>query len=136
VLAALAVLAVSLAGCGGSSRPPAGHAVTVPSYAGFPATTVTAADASPEICRVDVTAVTDDARQFVAHSGPQAAYPADLAYVNLRLAFDDFDAKACDPALLGKSLAQALTPKQRRVLLEGLPDVLAGKLRSALRAGS
>ena len=69
----LAAATVVLAGCGSSDK-----GVAVPAYGDHPATTVAAASADPAACRTDAVAFADAARDFLAHSGPKAAYPADL----------------------------------------------------------
>ena len=60
------------------------------------------------------TRLRDAARMFLAHSGPQAAYPADLYFVLLRDALADFRARDCDPAVLGAALDRRLTPAERQ----------------------
>jgi hypothetical protein len=130
VLAATLVLA----GCGSSARQ--SHAVvTVPAYGVFPATTVAAGTArNANACRRDAEAFADGARMFLAHSGPRAAYPADLYYVILREAAADFRAHGCAPVLLGAALERLLTAKQRRALIDGLPVSIADTVRESLSA--
>ncbi len=138
VLAAAAVLA----GCGGSSRHAATGTttgtVTVPAYGVFPQTTVRGSgSARSRDCTTDARAFARGALMFLAHSGPEAAYPADLYYVILREDFADFEARRCDSTLLGAELDRRLTAEQRRSLVDGLPRAMAGAVRAALaRAGS
>ena len=109
--------------------------VTVPAYGVFPATTVAAGTAgNANACRRDAEAFADGARMFLAHSGPRAAYPADLYYVILREAAADFRAHGCPPVLLGAALERMLTAKQRRALIDGLPVSIAQTVRESLSA--
>jgi hypothetical protein len=68
----------------------------------------------------------------LAHSGANAAYPADLYYMIIREDFTDFQARRCDPKLLGAELRHRLTDKQRAALLGDLPYAMADVVRSAL----
>jgi hypothetical protein len=120
-------LALALAGCGSSDK-----GVAVPAYGEHPATTVAAAPTDPGACRADAELFADDARMFLAHSGPAAAYPADLAFVQLREVLADFQARRCDSAVLGRALERHLTPAQRRRLVDGLPTRMAAEVRKSL----
>jgi hypothetical protein len=123
-----------LAGCGSSGRH-SDAVVTVPAYGVFPQTTVAAGEAgSAKACRRDAEAFADGARMFLAHSGPRAAYPADLYYVILREAAADFRARGCAPALLGAALERTLSAKQRTALVAGLPVSIAETVRQSLSA--
>ena len=115
--------AALLAGCGSSHK-----GVAVPAYGDHPATTVAAAPTDPRACRIDADAFGDAARMFLAHSGPQAAYPADLYLVLLRDALADFRARHCDPTVLGRVLDRRLTPVERKRLVDGLPSSMAAQL--------
>jgi hypothetical protein len=126
ILAGVAVLA----GCGSSGK----HAVTVPAYGDHPATTIAAAPADPRACRIDADAFGDAARMFLAHSGPQAAYPADLYLELLRDALADFQAHHCDPAVLGRAIDRRLTSAEQERLVDGLPSAMAAAVSRALRA--
>jgi hypothetical protein len=106
--------AAVLAGCGSSHK-----GVAVPAYGDHPATTVTAAPADPVACRNDAGAFADAAKDFLAHSGSKAAYPADLWLVLIRDAFADFQARGCDPALV------KLPKATLRKVADGLPASLA-----------
>jgi hypothetical protein len=116
-----------LGGCGGGQR----HTVTVPAYGDHPATTVSAST-SPAACAADARIFARDAVALVAHSSANAAYPADLYYTIIREDFADFEARACEPTLLGPVLRARLTPKQRAVLIAGLPRTIANAVRAGL----
>jgi hypothetical protein len=138
LLVCAGVTVAVVAGCGGSSRQ-AGTTVrvTVPGYNAFPAATITgpvAEGGDSEACRLDATSFTRYAADFLAHFGPRSAYPADLAFVQLRSVLADFRARRCDPELLGRDLEQALNAKQRGALVAGLPLALAATVREALSA--
>jgi hypothetical protein len=120
--------ALLLVGCGSSDK-----GVAVPAYGDHPATTVAAAAADPDACRTDAVAFGDAARDFLAHSGPKAAYPADLWLVLLRDALADFQARGCDRSTLGATLRRRLTPAQRQALVSGLPGSTAAAVSTALR---
>jgi hypothetical protein len=129
------VVAFALAGCGSTAARVAGGTgtVTVPAYGVFPATTVVGAD-DAAACRLDAGSFSAQARMFLAHSGSQAAYPADLWYVILREALADFGARRCDPALLGRALRRRLGPVQRDALANDLPSAMAARVRESLAA--
>jgi len=73
-----------------------------------------------------------DGLLVLAHSGANAAYPADLYYMIIREDFTDFQARRCDPKLLGAELRRRLTEKQRADLLGDLPYAMADVVRRAL----
>lgn len=124
----LAAVATLLAGCGGGHR----RTVTVPSYGGFPAQTITAS-ASPAECAHDARVFASDALLFLAHTGATvAAYPADLYYIDLREDFADFQARGCSPKDLGDALRPRLTARQRAALVADLPTVMAKAVRDGL----
>ena len=128
VLAATAVIALS--GCGSSGK----RTVTLPAYGDHPATTVAAGARDAKRCAVDADAFGDAARLFIAHSGPQAAYPADLYVVLLRDALADFQVIGCDPAELGAVLRKRLRAAERMQLVDGVSSSLAEAISTALRA--
>jgi hypothetical protein len=140
-LCATAVAVVTAAGCGGTTRH-AGTttAVTVPAYGVFPSTVVSAQAArggDSRACRVYAETFVRDALDLLAHFGPRAAYPADLNYVILRGDHANFQARRCDPRLLGSALERRLTARQRSELIADLPHTMAADVREALaRAGS
>jgi len=119
--------AALLAGCGGG-----GHraTLTVPGYGPYPAQTITGTP-SPAECAKDARIFTRDALALLAHSGANA-YPADLYYSIIREDFDDFEARRCDPKVLGPPLRRGLTPKQRAALVADLPSVMAQVVRDGL----
>jgi hypothetical protein len=125
--------ALALGGCGGSSGHGKGATqLTVPAYGGYRATTESVSGASPGSCRRDARAFTGDALLFLAHSGPEAAYPADLYYIGMRGVLVDFQAHRCDTALLGGALSRRLTAGQRKALVAGLPHAMARVVREGL----
>jgi hypothetical protein len=122
--------AVVAAGCG-ASHARKGDTVTVSGYNVFPPATVVGPH-DPRQCRADAESFADDARQFLAHSGPRAAYPADLAFVMLREVLADFRARRCDPKLMGDQLRRRLTASQRQAFVSGLPRAMSAAVRQAL----
>lgn len=126
---AAAAVAV-LAGCGSGAKR---GTVTVGAYGGFPATTVTET-ASPAECVRDGRIIARDGRSFLRHFGASAAYPADLYYMIVREDFADFEARQCDPKLLGAALRARLTPGQRTALAADLPTAMAVLIRRGLAA--
>ena len=140
LVVAAAGAAVAVAAYSGSAGPgSASGPATIPAYGVFPSTTVpgSAGDPDSPLCRNDARTLARDAQLFLAHSGPEAAYPADLYYVLLRGVFTDFGAHRCDPKLLGTMLARRLAPRQRDALVAGLPRAMADAVRAALTlAGS
>lgn len=131
------VAALLLAGCGSSGHgKSAGRVVTVGAYGPFPAQTVTVAPSAADsrICRRDADSFASQAVLYLAHSGKQAAYPADLWYVILREAMADLRARGCDPAVLGRALERELTAKQRTALISYLPATMGESVRVAVAA--
>jgi len=129
----LSACALSAAGCGGGHphSAPLLRTVTVPAYAGFPATTIVGTY-SASACNATARAYLRDARLFVAHSGAQAAYSADNYYLELVQDFADFQAHSCNPATLGRALETGMTRRQRAALVAGLPSTMAQKVRESL----
>jgi hypothetical protein len=123
--------AVLLAGCGGSRRP-AAHLETIPSDGSFPQITVTVYGNSTADCAGDAEAYARNARLLVGHSGPDAGYPGDLYYFNMRNAFRDFQVRACPRSIISGILAQRLTRKELRFLLSHLPTTMTPVIRAAL----
>lgn len=124
--------AVVLAGCGGGVRK---RSVVVPAYGEHPATTVSVSP-SPGACAADARIVARDALAFVQHSTGISAYPSDLYYTIIREDLADFEARSCEPKLLGPALRARLTPKQRAVLVGGLPRTMADIIRAGLSTSS
>ncbi len=123
---AAAVVAL-LAGCGAVKK----RTVTVGAYGNYPAQTITGS-ATPAECTRDGNAFARDGLMLLAHSGPSAAYPADLYYSIIREDFADFQARGCDPKYLGDGLRRRLTAKQRAALVAYLPEVMAKVVRAGL----
>ena len=121
----LALAALVLAGCGATR-----HVTTVGRYGPYPAQTITGS-ADPKECALDAHTYARDALAYLAHSGPDAAYPADLYYMMLREDFADFGARGCDPKLLGSALRARLTASQRATLVGSLPTAMADAVRNA-----
>jgi hypothetical protein len=120
--------ALVLGGCGGGSK----HAaVTVGAYGNYPAQTITGS-ASPAECTMDGRAFARDGLILLRHTGPDAAYPADLYYSILREDFADFTARNCDPRYVGAGLRAELTAKQISALVADLPSVMAKVVRAGL----
>jgi hypothetical protein len=119
---------VVLAGCGGGARK---RSVVVPAYGEHPATTVSASP-SPAACAADARIIARDAVALVEHSTANTAYPSDLYYTIIRQDLADFEARSCEPKILGPPLRARLTPKQRVVLVGALPRTLADLIRSGL----
>jgi hypothetical protein len=121
----LVLAALVLSGCGGGGR----RTVTIPRYDIYPPETVTGST-SPAECARDARIFARDALAYLAHIG--TAYPSDLNYVILRGDFSDFQARRCDPKLLGVSLRRRLTPAQRAELVARLPSTIAEVVRDGL----
>jgi hypothetical protein len=121
--------------CAASHRGARGH-TTVQRYDVYPADTISVPATSPEsqACRRDAVGLARASAGFVAHSGPESVYPADLSYVLMREGVADFDARRCDPKLLGSALVRRLSASQRRVLVTHAPSPMAAVLRRALSA--
>lgn len=129
IAAAVAGAAV-LAGCGAHAKR---GTVTVGAYGSFPATTVSES-ASPAECVKDGRIIARDGRSFLRHFGASAAYPADLYYMIVREDFADFEARSCDPKLLGAALRARLSAAQRASLATDLPAAMAALIRRGLAA--
>ena len=138
-LAAAAVLAGAAllsSGCGSSHRGAAAGHTTVQRYDIYPADTISVPSTKPKsrACRRDSVGLAKASALFVAHSNRASVYPADLYYVLMREELADFDARHCDPKLLGNTLVHALSARQRRFLVAHAPSPMAGELRHALAA--
>jgi hypothetical protein len=123
----LACAVLVLAGCGGGAK----HPVTVSVYGVYPAETV-AGKASAAECGSDARAFARDALLLLAHSGADAAYPADLYYVIARGDFADYTDRGCDPRYVGAALRERLTAAQRAALVADLPHVMAQAVSDGL----
>lgn len=140
LLVGVLTMSAALAGCGGGSshQTPSATRVTVPAYAGFPATTETVKQAThgaSPTCRIEAQGIALDAARFLAHSGPQAPPPADLYYILLRNSLVDFQGRGCDPVYLRQALMHRLNARQRATLLSDLPNTIAATLTNALHSG-
>jgi hypothetical protein len=124
----IVTFAAVLAGCGGGKK-----VVTVPAYGEHPAATVSEAH-NPAECAKDARIFARDALALLAHSSTDTAYPADLYYTIIRGDFADFEARSCDPRLLGTPLRGRLTPKQRAALVAYLPQEMAQVVRGGLQS--
>ena len=128
--APLLALAAVLAGCGGGSR---ATLTTVEHYANFPPDTIVVTPSGPlsAACRHDANALARESRTFLAaHHG--AFSIVDATYFVMRETTADFDARRCDPKLLGSALGRAFPPAKRRELLGDLPRAMAAAIRRAL----
>jgi hypothetical protein len=132
--AGIAALTLLACGCGSSHRAGAGN--TTVRYGIYPSgtATVSTTDPSSASCHQDAVAFAGGAAQFLTHYGPLAASPADPYYVLLRQQLADFEARRCDPQLLGSALVHRLSPAQRRRLLTHASRPMATSLRRALSA--
>jgi hypothetical protein len=127
------VAVVTVAGCGGSARQAEStNRISIPAYGVVPARTATTTTASAAVCRTDAGTLVRDARGFLHHFGPAAAYPADLNYVIVRDDLARFRSDGCAPAVLGRALSSGLTSAQRNALVTNLPSSMAQALRTAL----
>jgi hypothetical protein len=135
-VAALAAAAFVVAGCGSSSHGDTTVRVTtVPTYAGFPAETITVASGDPRspTCGSDARSFARTARVYAIHAGPDSAVPPDTYYLVMREELADFQVRRCDPALLGAALA-SLPAWQRRTLRSDLPQEMVAAIRRGLAA--
>jgi hypothetical protein len=133
--AGLAGAVLLACGCGSSHRDATGH-TTVQRYDIYPADTISVPSTNPEslACRRESVGLARASARFVAHYGPASVYPADLYYVLMREELADYEARHCDPKLLGRALVQRLSAPQRRVLLTHAPRPMSLVLRKALSA--
>lgn len=130
----LAGLILLASGCGGARR--GGGSDTTVRYGIYPGETSAVATTNPESdsCHEDALAFARGSARFLTHVGVLAASPADPYYMLLRQQLADFEARRCDPKLLGRALAQRLSPTKRRVLLAHASRPMAAVLRGALSA--
>jgi hypothetical protein len=102
-------------------------------YSGNTATVPTT-DPSSRSCHQDADAFAHGAAQFLTHLGQLAASPADPYYMLLRQQLADFEARRCDPKLLGSAIERGLSPAERRELLAHASRPMAAALRGSLSA--
>ena len=132
----VAVVGVALlvCGCGSSHRGEAGP--TTVRYGIYPGASspVSTTDPTSVSCHQDAAAFGRGSAQYLTHYGELAASPADPYYMLLRQQLADFQARRCDPKLLGSAIERRLSPSQRRVLLAHASRPMAAALRQALSA--
>jgi hypothetical protein len=130
--ALLAGIALLAGACGSSQNGEAGH--TTVRYGIYPGDTASVSTTDPrsESCRRDAIAFARGSAQYLTHYGELAASPADPYYMLLRQQLADFEARRCEPKLLGSAIQQRLTPAQRRMLLSHASRPMATSLRRAL----
>jgi hypothetical protein len=127
-------VALLICGCGSSHRGEAGP--TTVRYGIYPGATssVSTTDPRSDSCHRDAVAFARGSAQFLTHYGAVAASPADPYYMLLRQQLGDFEARRCDPKLLGSAIGHRLSPAQRRVLLAHASRPMAAALRRSLSA--
>jgi hypothetical protein len=125
-------LALVLSACGSHHR--AATRVTGGKYGNYGAQTITvpAGPASSKLCKADANGFAGQAESFVVRYGSTAASSTDVYYLGMRQELGDFDARRCEPHLLGEALVHQLTAEQRRLLLAELPLSVAKPVRAAL----
>jgi len=133
-LLAVAVAALVLAGCGGSSRQADSGTLSVGAYGVTPETTVARAStaASMAVCRANARTFARDGLGLLDHFGSAAAYPADLNYVIVREDLARLRSHRCDIRVLGAELRRRLSATQRRQLVDDLPAAMAQAVRESL----
>jgi hypothetical protein len=131
VFAGVALLS---SGCGSTQGDTTGH--TTVHYGIYPGDTAAVSTTNPrsESCHRVAVAFARGSAQFLTHYDELAASPADPYYMLLRQQLADFEARRCDPALLGSAIEHRLTPAKRRVLLAHASHPMAAALRRALAA--
>jgi hypothetical protein len=132
--AALAGVVLLVCGCGSSQRAE-GKQTTV-RYGIYPGNTTPVSTTNPrsDSCHQDADAFARGSVKYLTHFGELAASPADPYYMLLRQQLADFEARQCDPELLGSAIEHRLSPSQRRVLLAHASRPMAAALRHALSA--
>jgi hypothetical protein len=132
VAALLAGVALLACACGSSQR----AAQTTVRYGIYPggAASVSTTDPRSDSCHKDAVAFARGSAQFLTHYGKLAASPADPYYMLLRQQLADFEARRCDPKLLGSAIERRLSPSERRVLLAHASRPMAAALRQAFSA--
>ena len=133
--AAVVLAGVALLACGcGSSHRAAGN--TTVRYGIYPAGTATVSTTDPRSasCRQDAVAFARGSAKYLTHYAALAASPADPYYMLLRQQLADFEARHCDPKVLGSAIKARLSPSKREVLLAHASHPMAEALRRALAA--
>jgi hypothetical protein len=123
-------------GCGSSHGDTA--AQTTVRYGIYPGGTATVSTTDPTSpsCRQDAVAFARGSVKYLTHYAALAASPADPYYMLLRQQLADFEARHCDPKLLGSAIKGRLTPAERQALLAHASHPMAEALRRALAAAS
>jgi len=131
---AIAGVALVASGCGSSHR--AGPGQTTVRYGIYPGDTASVHATSPRsgACRHDAVAFARGSASFLDHYGALAASPADPYYMLLREQLADFQARRCDPKLLGSALEERLSASERRKLLAHASRPMAAALQRALQS--
>ena len=121
-------------GCGSSHGGTA--AQTTVRYGIYPGGTATVSTTDPTStsCHQDAVAFARGSAKYLTHYAALAASPADPYYMLLRQQLADFEARRCDPKLLGSALEDRLSPAKRQVLLAHASRPMAEALRRALAA--
>jgi len=132
----LAGAVLLLCGCGSSHRGAAPD--TTVRYGIYPGATATVPTTNPGSgsCHQDAAAFARGSVEYLTHYGALAASPADPYYMLLRQQLADFQARRCDPQLLGSAIERRLSRSQRRALLAHASRPMAAALRQALAAAN
>jgi hypothetical protein len=111
-----------------------GH--TTVRYGIYPGDTTPVSTTSPRSvsCRRDADAFARGSKKYLTHLGELAASPADPYYMLLRQQLADFEARRCDPELLGSAIGNRLSSSQRRALVAHASRPMATALRRAFSA--
>lgn len=130
----LAGVVLLACGCGSPQRDATGQ--TTVRYGIYPGSTtpVSTTDPKSASCRGDADAFARGSVKYLTHYAALAASPADPYYMLLRQQLADFQARRCDPKLLGSAIERRLSPSERRVLLAHASRPMAASLRGALSA--
>ena len=125
-----------LLGCGCGSSHGSTVAQTTVRYGIYPGGTATVSTSDPTSasCRQDAVAFARGSVKYLTHYAALAASPADPYYMLLRQQLADFEARHCDPKLLGNAIKGRLSPSKRQVLLAHASNPMADALRRALAA--
>jgi len=83
-------------------------------------------------CAKDARVFAQDALALLDHTSVNTAYPADLYYTIIRSDFADFEARSCEPKVLGAALRRRLTVEQRATLVGYLPHTMAQVVHEGL----
>ena len=125
-----------LLGCGCGSSHGGTAAQTTVRYGVYPGATATVSTTDPTSasCHQDAVAFARGSAEYLTHYAELAASPADPYYMLLRQQLADFEARHCDPRLLGSAIKGRLSPSKRQVLLAHASRPMAEALRRALAA--